>query len=315
MGVDPISLGIIGGGAALSGIGGAVKGAKGTPEQVQTSTQSTSFAGPGAKEQQLQSEALKNYFRNQDLANATEQRLGGLEGLQGQAQDVYGSVLSGQAFGLTPQEQASIQASRDALVQQGTEGVNRVLDERLQQVLNQGAGARGLRGQALGALQGQVLKAGANSLTDIQNQANIQAAQAAQNIPLARIQAQQGFASQGLSYADQLRQQAIQNREALANPALLQALQRERMAAGTTTNRQVTPGQKGGFGQALLGGLGGAISGATSGANLYGGIQNIGLRSELLSQLKNSVPGQLNPEGNQVQFPRQTDEPVWKLPY
>lgn len=262
------------GGAIAGGASGAVKGAKGTPDQVKDTITTKQIGEAGKEEQQLQSSALQNYFRNQELAKAYEDRLAGLGGLQQQAQDVYGNVLSGQAFQLTPQEQANIQASRDALVQQGTEGVNRLLDERLQQVVNSGAG-RGLRGQALGALQGQVLKAGANSLTDIQNQANIQAAQAAQNMPLNRINALQGFAQQGLTYADMLRQNAIQNRQALQDPALLRVLQNERLQGAATTQRQITPGRKGSLGGALTSGLGGAVLGGTNAMNLYGGYQDL----------------------------------------
>lgn len=283
------------GGAIAGGAGGAIKGAKGTPQQVSTTTQTKDVAPASKTERELQSAALQNYFQNQNLTQATEDRLADLQGLQNQAQDVYGNVLSGQAFNLTPQEQANIAATRQALVQQGSEGVNRLLDERLQQVVNSGAG-RGLRGQALGGLQGQVLKAGAQGITDIENQANVLAAQAAQNMPLQRINALQGFAGQGLSYADQLRQQAIQNREALSNPALLQALMNQRLAAAPVTQRTITPGKKGGLGSALLGGLGGAVSGATGAANLYGGLQNVGLIDSFPTDLRSAI----NPETTDI---------------
>lgn len=266
MGMDPVSLGLVGG-AVASGVGGAAKGAKGTPDQKSI----TSFSQAGQKERNLQQQSLQNYMQQQNLQNQMEQGLGSADELQGAARSGVMDLLSGQSLQITPQEQANINALRDSLVQQGTTDVNRMLDDRLSKI-SQSAGSRGLRGQAVSELQGRQLQASAAQLGDFQRQANQIAAQETINSPYRRISAQAPFLQQGVSFADQLRNNAQQNRQILQNPAMLQALRGERMAASTTT----VPGQQGSFGDALLGGFGGAVGGAGIGSNLIGGFQNIG---------------------------------------
>jgi hypothetical protein len=249
-----------------SAVAGAAKGAKGTPDQ--TSTTQAKIAPAGAQEQQLQSQSLQNYMQANDLAKQYEQGIGGAQGLQDQARTAGGNILNGSAFQLTPQEQQSIQAQRDALVNAGQFDIN---TQQTKDIGNAQADAanRGLRGQAMGALQGQVYQASQEATGRLGMQANQLAAQAAQNIPMQRIQAQSGLISQGMSLADQLRQNALINRSNLQNPALMQALQNERIQGASRT--QFTPGQKGSVWDAIGGGLAGGAQGAALGANLSKG--------------------------------------------
>jgi hypothetical protein len=268
-------------GAAAGGLGGAVKGAKGTPDQVATqeqktsSTSSTSIAPQTSQEKALQSESLGNYMQAGNMAGQIEQQMAGTQSYQDMARQAGQNILSGQAMQLTPQEQQQIQDLRSSLINQGQLGINQQVEEGIQRA-QMDAANRGLRGQAMGALQGQVMQGGARALGDITAQANTQAAQAAMTMPYQRIGAQQGVISQGMSLADQLRQQAMQNRMSLQDPALMSYLQRERMAQQTTSNTsnmsgtQTTPGQQGGFWNAVSGGL----AGAGQGMNLGGNIMN-----------------------------------------
>ena len=257
-------------GAAAGGLGGAAKGAKGTPSQTQTQT--TSIQGPGAQEQQLQSQSLANYMQQQNLAKGLEGQIGATQSFQDLARQGAQGLIGGEAFALSPEEQARIQSMRDALIQQGTANVGFQTQQGLQQAVGSAAG-RGLRGQALGSLQARVLESQQRNVADIANQANTLAAQQALQMPMQRVGLQQGMIGQGMTLADQLRQQAIQNREALQNPVLMNALQRDRLANTTTT--QVTPGQKGSLGAAIAGGMAGAAGGAANMAGLGEAFRNV----------------------------------------
>lgn len=273
-----MGLEVLAGAALVGGIGGAIKGAKGTKAQVQnnTSTTTTNIAGPGANELAMQQEALKNYFAQSQLANQYQSSLDSADPYQAAARQSAMGILDGSAYQATPQEVAQIAAIRNASVQQGMQDINAGLDQRFQQI-NQSAGMRGLRGQALAQQQGDSIRAGTQAATSLQNQANLVAAQQMQQAPLSRIQSQQFAMGQGLSFADQLRQQAQSNLQQAANPALMQMMQNERLAAATrtTSGQQVTPGQKGSFTDALLGGLGGAAGMAGSAMNLMGSYNNL----------------------------------------
>lgn len=295
-------------GGGLGALGGAVKGAKGTPDEKQisdtsntsatSSSQQTTFNPATEQEKALQQGSMAAYQQQQQIQDQLLARVGQLDPYQQQAQAAAMGVLSGQAMGTTPQEQAQIMAVRQAQIDYGSADVNRLLDQRLQQAVSNAAN-QGLRGQAMGSLQGDVLRAGAEQMGNITRQANLTAAQQAMQLPYQRIAAQQPFISQGMTLADQLRQNMFINQQALQSPYMLDMLNKERMAGGRTsqsgtsrgTNSGVTtvPGQAGSFGGALMGGLGGAISGGTSGMNLYGGYQN--------AQLTNSLLGRLNAEG------------------
>ena len=266
MGLETAALVSMGAGA----LGGAAKGAKGTPDQKVTSQ--NSIAPAGAQEAALQSQSLQNYQQAQNMAQGLEGQVGAAQSYQDLARQAGQGVLSGQAFNVTPEEQARIQGLRDALIQQGTANVGFNTQQGLQQVAGSAAG-RGLRGQALSSMQGQVLQNQQRVVGDVANQANTMAAQQYLQTPLQRIQAQQGLIGQGMSLADQLRQNAFANRQALQDPALMQYLFRERQANATQTN--VTPGQKGGFMGAVGGALGGAGQGFGIGANIASGMQSL----------------------------------------
>jgi hypothetical protein len=166
----------------------------------------------------------------------------------------YQDVLGGQAFQASPEELQQIDQLRQAQIGLGTQDINRLLGQATSQT-NQMAGVRGLRGQALAQLQGQNNQAAAQQIGNVVNSANMQAAQQAMENPFRRVAAQTPFMQQGLSYQDQLRQQAIQNRQLAANPAMLNYFQQGR------STQQMTPGQSGGFWGAVGGGLGGAAGG------------------------------------------------------
>jgi hypothetical protein len=260
----------IGIGAGASALGGAVSGAKGTPDQV--STTQANITPAGAKEQALQQQSLANYNQANQLAGQVEQNIQGTQGFQDQARQAGQNILSGQAMQLTPQEQQQIADLRSSLINQGQFDINAQTTRGIGNA-QMDAANRGLRGQAMGALQGQVLQAGTEALGRVSMDANRQAAQAAMSMPYQRIGAQQGLISQGLSLADQLRQQAVQNRMSLQDPALMGYLSRERIAGAT--QQTTTPGQGGGFWQGVAGGLAGAGQGANIGANVYGAINKL----------------------------------------
>jgi hypothetical protein len=278
---------LIGGG--LGALGGAVKGAKGTPDQVQT-TQSN-IAPAGAQEQQMQAASLDNYNRAQGLAGNIEGSIGGAQSYQDMARQAGQGILSGQAFNVTPQEQQRIQGLRDALIQQGTADIGYQTERGLQKALGSAAG-RGLRGQAMGALQGQVLESQQRNVRDVANQANTMASQAYLSAPGQRIAAQTGLIGQGMSLADQLRQQAMTNRQNLQDPALMQYLQRERMAGASQTTR--TPGQRGGF----AGALGGALGGFGGGFGMGAGVANAASGMSVPSWLRNESLSEIADRGD-----------------
>jgi hypothetical protein len=305
MGVETAMLATAGGTA----LAGAVKGAKGTPEVQQfqdattsnktdqTQRQQTTFAPATEQERQLQQQSLQNYLAQQDLINQGQQRVAQYDPLRQAAMDQTQAILSGQATQVTPQEQMQLDNLRQALVAQGTSDIQQFQDQGLRQALS-AAGSRGLRGQALGELQGRVLQEGTRQYGALQNQANQMVAQQTLQLPYQRIAAQQPFLQQGLTLQDQLSQQAIQNRQLAQNPYLLSLLNQNRLAAGTTTSTNrgtttgtqrgvnTTPAQAGSVSDAILGGLGGAAAGASAAGNIYGGIQNYGLTSDLRSQLQ-----------------------------
>jgi hypothetical protein len=125
----------------------------------------------------------------------------------------------------------------------------------------------------MGALRGDVLNEAQRQVGNISNQANLFAAQQAINNPFQRVQAQQQALNQGLTYGDELRNRAQQNRQALQSPFLMQQMQNERLATATRTSQ--TPGQKGGFWGGVTGALAGASTGLSTAANLQSAWNNL----------------------------------------
>jgi hypothetical protein len=251
------------GAAAAGAIGGAIKGARGTPGQKQTDRTKLAAKTP----QQLQQEemSMQNFQQQNQLANQFERGIGAADQMRDPAIQAYLDQISGKAFQSTPEELANIANLRQAMVQMGTQDVNDFTQRGLTQATS-GAAARGLRGQAMGALRGDVINEAQRQVGNISNQANVFAAQQAINNPFQRVQAQQQALNQGLTYGDELRNRAQQNRQQLQNPFLMQQMQNERMATATRTSQ--TPGQRGGFWGGVTGGLTGLSTGISTGADI-----------------------------------------------
>lgn len=249
---------------AASSIGGAIKGARGTPGT--QLTQRTTLAPKTQQQRQLEQQSMQNFRRQQELATQAERGIGAADQMRDPAIQAYLQQISGEAFQATPQELQNIQNLRQAMVDLGTQDINRQLQQGITAATS-GAAARGLRGQAMGQLRGQVAEGALQQTGNISNQANLFAAQQAISQPYQRVAAQQNALQQGLTYGDLLRQQAMQNRQALQSPFLLNQLQNERLAASTTTASK--PGEKGGF----WGGVTGAVTGLGTG---IGTAANIG---------------------------------------
>lgn len=263
--------GVVVGGIAAGGVAGAIKGAQGTPAQ--TTTTSTTL-GPVSRDlQQMRDMSLKNYFAQNQLANDYQGGINNAQGMQDASRAFAQRMLDGSAYQATPEEQAQMQAIREASVNQGQTDIMKLLQQGMSGI-NQNAGMRGLRGQAVSELQGRNLQAQADSMTGLVNNANSVYAQQMLSQPMARVNSQANMAGMGMSLADQLRNQAQQNLQLAQNPVMLQLLQNERLA--TATQKGFTPGQKGSFGSALVGGLTGGLGGAQVGANIYGAGQNLG---------------------------------------
>lgn len=292
-------------GAALSALGGVAGaagggkkgqgGKKGPPTQIgsnlsQNSTQQTTFAPQSGQERALQDAAIREYFNAQNFQQDLEKRIAQLDPNQQAALQAQQGILSGQAFQATADELATIDALRQAQIQQGQQGIQQGFEDSLRAVTG-GAAARGLRGQALGETRGRVAEQALQSQQALLNQANTLAAQQAMQAPQNRINAQQGYIQNAIAQPFDLRQQAMQNRALLQNPSILAQLRQERMGASTVSNstNQQTRDQYAapkGFdvGSALLGGLGGAATGLTGSANMADAWKRLGGGSQPQSQ-------------------------------
>jgi hypothetical protein len=258
------------GGALM--VGGAIKGAKGTKDK--TVTQKNTLTKKTNQQKQLEQQSQDAYNQQTQLANDYEQGIGAADAMRDPAIEQYLAQINGSAFQATPEEQQQIQNIRDAMVAQGTQGINQFVSEGLNTATS-GAAARGLRGGALGSLRGDVIQNATNQVAGVNNQANLFQAQQQLSQPYSRVQAQQNALQQGLSYGDQMRQNAIANRQQLQSPFLMNQLQQERLA--TATNKSTTPGEKGGFWGGVTGALTGAQAGLGAGANISGGLRDLGL--------------------------------------
>jgi hypothetical protein len=198
-----------------------------------TQFQQTKFDPVSDFENQLMLESRANFRKQQELATQQEQDIAKRAALQEQGRGVLGDIASGTAFDLSAGEQGRINAMRDASVDAGQSRINEFLNERLG-TLQADAARRGLRGQAVSQLQGDVLGTAARELTQQQLAANQVAAQQAINMPAQRVGIQAGV-GQGLAdFQTQLQQQAIQNRQQLQDPVALQLQRDERLRGGRT---------------------------------------------------------------------------------
>lgn len=190
---------------------------------------------------------------------------------------------------LTPEQEKLISDSANASIQSGLSDIGAFRDESLRTLAQETAIGRGLRPEDTPILDvgGRVINESTRQASDFISNVRAQEAQQKLQYPLAagqfqaeRTQAQQTFGANTMSFIEQLRQQAFQNRLALTttaggigldlakigpNPSTLAGLQNVRTASATTTGKQ-----SGNFldilkaGGALAGGIGGLATGVGS---------------------------------------------------
>lgn len=253
----PSGIGVGLAGAAIGGIAGGSDDEQNTTKNIAAAT---------GRELDLQNQSFSNYMQQLALQNQQENSISGGANIQGSSRNVLDSILGGGSFNLSPEEQQRIENVRSATIAAGQGDIQNFVNDNLSGVSN-AAGARGVRGQALSELQGRAINEGTKQYGNLVGQANLTAAQQSQQAPLQRIALQGGFAQNNANFQDQLRQQAIQNRGQLQNPALLNMLQNERLAAAGTTVS--TPSNLGTV-------LGGALGGAGSLMGAYGSLNGGG---------------------------------------
>lgn len=246
----------LGGGALLGGIAGG-----GGSRQ----TTSTSVPAPNYIETSLQEDALQNYLKQQNLINQQEASIKGGQNVQQGARGTLEDIFNGTAYDLNPAQMQQIENVRNANIAAGMGNVNEFIQNQLQGV-NASAAERGVRGQALSELQGRAIGEGARQVANLTAQANQIAAQQSMDNPYRQAQLSGGLASQNSNFMEQLRQNAINNRNVMQNPALMQYYQSDRMGSPSQTTS--TPGS---FGSVLGGALGGAGSIAGGMGNLMQG--------------------------------------------
>lgn len=229
---------------------GAIEAAKDhTVETVQSGTSNTTgtssqtsqteFASRTPEEQQLLDASIENFGAEGDLVDRFEAGITGRGDVQAGARDTLGSVLSGDAFALTGDEQARINALRDADISASSNAVNALLTERLGEV-SADAARRGVRGQAFSQLQGDAIGEAAKSLERATLDANRTAAGHALAMPGQRVGIQANTAGGFADFQDAAIQTAIKNRHDLQDPVAMQALLDERLRGGKTTTSGTT---------------------------------------------------------------------------
>lgn len=242
--------------------------------QTTSGTQQTTFDPRSREEQQLLDASIGNYGKQQALVDQQTKDIQARMGVQDAARGSLTNILGGEAFNLSAGEQANIDRLRQSNIDIGSNAVNALLTERLGEV-SADAARRGVRGQAFSQLQGDALGEAAKSLERTTLDANRLASQQAIDMPAARVGIQAGSAGQMSGFADELQQQAIQNRQSLQDPVAMQALLDERLKGGKTTTGGTTStdgtSTKTGLGQEeIVAGMAG-ITGK-SGAKTAGGM-------------------------------------------
>jgi hypothetical protein len=264
----PVGTGLAIGLGAAGLLGGIAGG------QDQNVYQSKNVAPPTQKELELQQNSFNNYLQQQALADQQQQSLynPSYQNLQQGSVNQLSNIIGGQSFNATPEEQAQIAAIRNASIQAGQGDIQQFLNQNLSQI-QASAADRGVRGQALSQLQVGALDTGARQYGNLVNQANLQSSQQQLALPYQRAQLQGSLANQNSTYLDNLRQNAINNRQLLQNPALMGTLQNERFGTASTT--QTTPGTFGGAVGGVLGGAG-SLLGAAGSFNRASDLRNNG---------------------------------------
>lgn len=259
---DPMTLAA---GAAATG-GGIIAGARGTPDDVKTTTtdmtntRSTQLNPLTEEQRQMQRQSFDNYLKQLALAQQYEEGIQGAQGYQDLARQQAMGIMSGNAMQATPEEVQQIMNQRNAQVAISQQTIQDFLNKNLQERLSD-AGQRGMRGQALAQYESDAIKQAASELAQNTRQADLMSSQAMLNQPYQRINAMSPFIQGGISMRDQMIGQAQQNRVAAQNPFLMQMLQQERLGTGTVTDTQkgstqeVVKGEQGSFWGAVQGGL------------------------------------------------------------
>ncbi len=213
----------------------------GTQEKTGTSNQTsqTTFDARSQPEQELLDSSISNYKRQQDLVGQQEAGIAAREGLQTSARGGLQSIIGGEAFDLSPSEQARIDRLRGADIAASSDAVNNLLNERLA-MTSADAARRGIRGQAFTQLQGDAIAEAARNLNTATLDANRNASNLAVTLPGQRAGVQAQTAGQFADFGDQLQQQAIQNRQSLQDPIALQQMLDERLKGGKTTTSGTT---------------------------------------------------------------------------
>ena len=196
-------------------------------------TSQTTFDPKGRQERTLEKASVSNFIAQNRLAQDAEKDIAARQGLEQQARGTLGDITSGDAFELSQGEQGRIDRLTEAGLARGDDRINRLLNERLAG-LEADAASRGLRGQAFTQLQSGALDTAAQEATTQQLAAEERAAQLGIQLPGQRVAVQAQTAGGLATFADQARQQAIQNRQALQDPVLLQQLRDERLRSGKT---------------------------------------------------------------------------------
>tara|TARA_R110002096_G_scaffold201398_1_gene385994 strand:- start:12547 stop:13647 length:1101 start_codon:yes stop_codon:yes gene_type:complete len=189
-----------------------------------------------------------------------------------------------QGTGATPEQTALISAAADSAIEAGLSDIRAFRDDSLEQIGSELAPGRGLRTDDTPVLDvaGRVARDSTRQAEKLITNVRGQQAQAQLEYPLqaaqvqsGRVQAQQGITQSTAQFAEQLRQQAFNNRLNLTaltgsqglnlaaatapNPGTLTGLQQLRSDTGTVTGSQSVSS----FDPiALIGAAGGAASGA-----------------------------------------------------
>lgn len=232
-------------GIGAGGVGGAITGAMGTPDQ-QTNLKAKT-------PEQLAQERLsaEEFAKARQMAGQFEQSVDQFGGLSQAGQDQLMALLSGQGMMPTESELEQIQRLRDMRIQAGRVGIEQMLTPQLQELSSRLA-QRGVRGQAATELQGRTLGAAGDALARLIAENDALQAQQQIAMPMQRAQMQAQLGQFAAPLRAEMQQRAIQNRLAMQNPALLQLEERARLA------QPIQPGQPGGLGGALGGFFGGA---------------------------------------------------------
>ena len=264
MALDPTTLGTL---ASLAGVGGSgfnpILGALTAAGSVVTAREQRKNLDQ-AKEQlravesrdilgekspmqrRLEEESRRNLLYQQALADRMESQLPGRYGLEQQAMGTYGDLLSGRAYAPTAEERGRAREFISGQMAEDQRLIDEMLGERLGEIETSFA-SRGLRGGTEGAFQAGAVGEAAGLLQQRMNAARTREAQMLQDITGQRLGFQAGAAGQMANYGTALQQQAMANRAALQNPALLQQLIRER----EIERSRIAPGA--GYGEAVLG--------------------------------------------------------------